>query len=150
MTKVGKVFLLLLAATSLSNAGWEEELIEEIARLPLRIADVKSTGHWNEDGKEGYYRIIVGRTGSEHPRAMLTVQWIAFGDDMSGPKLEASVLIKELTTPTIYTFKLPEYSEGDTEDVLIFDAVHSYELSKYPSKVRLVGIGKYVFEGKLR
>lgn len=69
----------LLALAPLPAAA--DAIFDGIATLPGSVEDVRIGGTFERDGRIGFYRIVVARTGGETVTARLFVQWVAYNED---------------------------------------------------------------------
>jgi len=141
-----KIIPILFFLPSLSVA-WGD-IDKKLKFMSTDIREVISVGTWAERKKEGYYRFIVVGGGIEHYKAKLFIQWVTSGSDMESPVILASIAIKEINGSPIYAFRLPKCIDKNSCSVITFIAEQTYTQEKYRFKIRLKGIGKYVFSKK--
>lgn len=58
-----------------------DAVLDGIAALPGSVEEARVGGTFERDGRIGFYRIVVARTGGEVVTARLFIQWVAYEDD---------------------------------------------------------------------
>lgn len=137
--------LWLLAAIGQPAHAIESMLLDRVAALPIEYRLVKSCGSWQADGKEGYYRIIVGDVydgaGSE-----IYVQWI----EQATQEKHAS-LIRTLAFPELnndhqqYYFLSVECEKKGRHTYVKAKATYEHDEADevHGISIRLLDIGRY-------
>ena len=122
--------LVILPAASPARA---DQVADTIAALHPSVQDIRIAGPWEKDGRKGFYRIIVARSGTPHPTARLFVQWVATGVDGS-EQVERSIEVTEMQALKldVADFTTEPDSDGLSVFVELVDPTHdtdqSYEL----------------------
>jgi hypothetical protein len=117
----------------LGGSAVADDVADQVAAMPGGVEDVSIGGSWQDGDRNGAYRLVVTRTGSEKIPARLFIQWIAYGD--SGQAIVAdSIEIKELTELGVDVANLS--TEADDQGLSVFvdtmsgtgDVGETYEL----------------------
>lgn len=142
-----KTLLILLSLLSFS-AYAEESIDKQFAALNTDMRHMWSGGEWEQNGQNGFYRILVAGGGYEHYKSKIYIQWVLHGSNMKDPKILTTVGIKELNENPLYSFNLPTCIGGWQCHSIELQAVHTYELTKHVFTINFIGIGKYEFKAK--
>jgi hypothetical protein len=111
--------LIAFVVLALSVGGARADaILDGLKTLPGNVEDVRVGGTWDEDGKNGIYRVIISRSGGDTVTARLFVQWVSY-DDTGGAKVENTIEIKELAALNVDIVDFTSESDGDGLSVFI-------------------------------
>lgn len=106
-----------LVAVSAPLPASADAILDGLKTLPGNVEDVRVGGTWDEDGKNGIYRIIVSRSGGDAVTARLFIQWVAY-NDTGGATVENTVEIQELADLKVDIVDFT--SESDSNGLSVF------------------------------
>jgi hypothetical protein len=111
--------LIAFVVLALSVGGARADaILDGLKTLPGNVEDVRVGGTWDEDGKNGIYRVIISRSGGDTVTARLFVQWVSY-DDTGGAKVENTIEIKELAALNVDIVDFTSESDSDGLSVFI-------------------------------
>jgi hypothetical protein len=111
--------LLLAVAIALPGApAFADAILDGLKTLPGNVEDVRVGGTWDENGKNGIYRVIISRSGGDAVMARLFVQWVSY-DDTGGAKVENTIEIKEFAELKVDIVDFTSESDGDGLSVFL-------------------------------
>lgn len=110
------VFAAAIALPSLPARA--DAVLDGLKALPGTVEDVRVGGTWDNDGKNGIYRVIISRSGGDAVTARLFVQWVAY-DDTGGATVENTVEIKEMADLKVDVVDFTTESDADGLSVFI-------------------------------
>ncbi len=94
-----------------------DAVFDGVAALPGAIEEARVAGTFERDGRIGFYRILVARTGGEAVTARLFVQWVAYEDD-GGATVLGTQEITELAELGVDVVDFT--SEADADGLSVF------------------------------
>jgi hypothetical protein len=109
--------LLAVALLVASAPARADAILDGLKTLPGNVEDVRVGGTWDEEGKNGIYRVIVSRSGGDAVTARLFVQWVSY-DDTGGAKVESTIEIKGLADLKVDIVDFT--SESDNDGLSVF------------------------------
>ncbi|MFL0809292.1 MAG: hypothetical protein K6L76_02640 [Agarilytica sp.] len=95
-------------------------------------------GSWGIEGVEGHYRFIITRHSDG--RDKLYLQWYLKNGDLA-----YSMSVKELNIQPEYSLSLPQCEDGAKCQKIKVVAKHYYESTRRTFRIRLDGLGRYLF-----
>jgi hypothetical protein len=111
--------LIAFVVLALSVGGARADaILDGLKTLPGNVEDVRVGGTWDEDDKNGIYRVIISRSGGDTVTARLFVQWVSY-DDTGGAKVENTIEIKELAALNVDIVDFTSESDGDGLSVFV-------------------------------
>jgi hypothetical protein len=111
--------LIAFVVLALSVGGARADaILDGLKTLPGNVEDVRVGGTWDEDGKNGIYRVIISRSGGDTVTARLFVQWVSY-DDTGGARVENTIEIKELAALNVDIVDFTSESDGDGLSVFV-------------------------------
>ena len=75
----------------------QEQIPKSITSLSTDIVSVETGGYWSKSEIEGFFRVVVVASGTEHVSQKLYLQWIKTTGDDGMHAVAASVPIDEIT-----------------------------------------------------
>ena len=88
-------FLLVVASASAQD---DDQFSSEITKLRTDLEAVASGGHWQREGQEGTFRLVIRVVGFEHLRNHVYLQWIRESGDPNQPNvIERTVTVREIS-----------------------------------------------------
>jgi hypothetical protein len=107
--------LVLFVGSATAHA---DAILDGLKTLPGNVEDVRVGGTWDEDGKNGIYRVIVSRSGGDAVTARLFIQWVAY-DDTGGATVQDTIEIKEMAGLKVDIVDFTSESDGDGLSVFL-------------------------------
>jgi hypothetical protein len=114
--------LLLSLLMPVSAAAAADELEQIAASVPADVTEMVSGGVWTNDGASGYYRAMVITPGPSRPVANVVVQLLAVDKADTPPKVQKSIVIKEVADQKIANAFLAMDAENENEMTLVVTA----------------------------
>lgn len=101
----------------LAGTAFADDLADAVNAIPGSVEDMRIGGTWENDDRNGVYRIVVARSGTEPVTARLFVQWIAF-DDAGRANIDRSVEIMEMAD--LHLDIVDYTSESDSDGLSVY------------------------------
>lgn len=109
----------LIAALALTTLPARADAVfDGISTLPGTVEDVRIGGTFEREGKVGFFRILVARTGGDNVTARLFVQWVAYEDD-GGATVLGTQEVTELGALNVDVVDFTTESDADGLSVFI-------------------------------
>lgn len=97
-TRLNAQLLTFLLVVVSAFAQDDDQFSSDITKLRTDLEAVASGGHWQRDGQEGTFRLVIRLVGFEHLRNQVYLQWIRQSDDPDQPSvIERTVTVGEIS-----------------------------------------------------
>jgi len=120
-----------------------QTLFAKNAAISTDVSNILSTGHWDDDETQGYYRFITRCYGSEHIRCALETQWINYHEDgvTSSQMIDSANLI-ELSNKKHLSFSEPTCLNKNC-NLISLDTIDTFTFKQRLFKIKFNTVGQY-------
>jgi hypothetical protein len=123
LTLAGLAFCVALGACAATSIAADKPAEAIAAAVPVEIAEVVSSGAWQDEGVPGIYRVVTVLSGSGNDYAAnVVIQWLALKPGADKPQVLKSVAIHEVAERHVPSVSLSLEADKENEALILIRA----------------------------